>query len=227
MKSIELAVFDMAGTTVNEDNVVYKTIQKVLEEAGYRLPLGLVLKHGAGKEKRLAITEILAVAQVEEVGSVLIDRLYESFRAELKEAYEHLEVSTFNGVENLFSALMDQGIRVVLNTGYDRRTAEGLIEKLGWRIGHEIDGLITADDVKNSRPYPDMIELAMRQFSITEPGKVLKAGDSAIDIEEGKNAGCGLTIGVLTGAQSLEQLREAEPDYVLEGLADLRKLIEI
>lgn len=30
MSKIQLAVFDMAGTTVNEDNVVYKTVQKVL-----------------------------------------------------------------------------------------------------------------------------------------------------------------------------------------------------
>ena len=30
MKKIELAVFDMAGTTVNEDNVVYKTVRAAL-----------------------------------------------------------------------------------------------------------------------------------------------------------------------------------------------------
>ena len=32
MKKIELVVFDMAGTTIDEDNLVYKTVQKVINE---------------------------------------------------------------------------------------------------------------------------------------------------------------------------------------------------
>jgi phosphoglycolate phosphatase-like HAD superfamily hydrolase len=50
---------------------------------------------------------------------------------------------------------------------------------------------------------------------------VLKAGDSAIDIEEGKRAGCGITVGVTTGAQTREQLEDAKPTLVLDSLPDI------
>ena len=52
---IRMVVFDMAGTTVNEDNVVYKTLQQVINNAGYDFTLKQVLAEGAGKEKLQAI----------------------------------------------------------------------------------------------------------------------------------------------------------------------------
>ncbi|NNE76548.1 MAG: HAD hydrolase-like protein, partial [Pricia sp.] len=51
--------------------------------------------------------------------------------------------------------------------------------------------------------------------------RVLKAGDSIIDIEEGKNADCGITVGVTTGAHTEEQLLSAGPTYVLHSLSEL------
>ena len=43
MHTIKLAVFDMAGTTVNENNIVYKTVQKVINDLGYEVSLDQVL----------------------------------------------------------------------------------------------------------------------------------------------------------------------------------------
>ena len=54
MKGIELTVFDMAGTFINEDNVVYKTLQKAINQGGYPISREYVLEHGAGKEKHQA-----------------------------------------------------------------------------------------------------------------------------------------------------------------------------
>ncbi|MEZ5941408.1 MAG: hypothetical protein R3C18_08460, partial [Planctomycetaceae bacterium] len=54
---------------------------------------------------------------------------------------------------------------------------------------------------------------------------VAKIGDSTIDIEEGKNAGCGMTFGITTGAQTESQLGSADPTHVVGSLADLCKLV--
>ena len=137
-----------------------------------------------------------------------------------------LKVKTFPGVKEMMENLRNNGVYVVLNTGYDRKTASSLLLKLGWETGRDIDGLVTADDVSNGRPQPDMIYKAMNICGITEPQEVLKAGDSTIDIEEGKNANCGLTIGVLTGAQNETQLKTATPDYILPSLATLNEVLK-
>ncbi|MEL6898256.1 MAG: hypothetical protein AAFP90_19330 [Planctomycetota bacterium] len=49
----------MAGITVNENNVVYRTIEAAIAAAGYTIDLETVLQHGAGKERRTAIADIL------------------------------------------------------------------------------------------------------------------------------------------------------------------------
>lgn len=215
----------MAGTTVDEGNVVYKTVQKVINDKGFNISLEQVLEHGAGKEKHQAIIDVLTactdIDNIEEIAA----SAFENFKPALKEAYNTLNVKTFEGVKETMDALRAQGIHVVLNTGYDRKTASSLLDKLGWEVEKDIDGLVTADDVKNGRPAPDMIVEAMALCGISDPKVVLKAGDSTIDIEEGKNAGCGLTIGVLSGAQTEAQLKVAQPDHILQSLAELPEIL--
>lgn len=222
MTRIELAVFDMAGTTVNEDNVVYKTVKAALAKHGVEVSLDTVLEFGAGKEKFKAIADILKETKTTGVDA---NAVFEDFKEMLEEAYANLDVTTYDGVEELFELLKSKSVKVVLNTGYDHKTAKSLLNKLGWVPGEQIDALITADDVVKGRPSSEMIDKAMEMFKISESENVLKAGDSVIDIEEGKNANCGWTVGVLTGAQTREQLATAEPTLILDSLADLAKVL--
>ena len=221
---IDLIVFDMAGTTVDEDNVVYKTVRAAINAAAYDFSQDQVQAIGAGKEKSQAIRDVLALDgnshADEEVAAIFAD-----FKSRLAAAYENLDVREQPGASEVFARLRSNGIKVVLNTGYDRATAEGLIAKIGWNIGEHIDGLVTASDVETGRPGPEMIRLAMKQTGVGDSARVAKIGDSQIDIHEGQNAECGLTCGITTGAQSADQLAEAKPMHVINGLDELLPLV--
>lgn len=209
----------MAGTTVDEQNVVYNTLQKAINEFGVEVDLDTVLEFGAGKEKHQAIKDILkhlAYSNVEDS-----EVIFTIFKTMLDDAYKTLNVQPIEGVQEVITKLREKGVIVVLNTGYNTMIADLLLDKMKWRRGAQYDMLITADDVEKGRPHPDMIEKAMKDFDIEDPSTVLKAGDSAIDIEEGKNANCGITIGVLSGAQTRAQLEDMEPTYILNSLASL------
>ncbi|RYY37415.1 MAG: HAD family hydrolase, partial [Sphingobacteriaceae bacterium] len=56
--------------------------------------------------------------------------------------------------------------------------------------------------------------------------EVIKVGDSIIDIEEGQNAGCALSIGITTGAHTPAQLQSANPDYIIDNLMELLPIID-
>jgi phosphonatase-like hydrolase len=221
---IKMVVLDMAGTTVNEQNVVYKTLQKAINQQGYDLSLEQVLAQGAGKEKLKAIKDILAVYTGRREDD-FAQGIYKNFISQLGEAYDVLEVAPIEGAEQLFKALKEKNILIVLNTGYDAQTAKSLLKKLHWQEGKEIDGLITASDVANNRPMPDMILLAMKKFGISSAREVAKVGDSTIDIEEGRNAGCAMSIGITTGAHTREQLESAKPDYIINSLLELLPIL--
>jgi phosphonatase-like hydrolase len=221
---VKMVVFDMAGTTVDENNIVYKTLQKTINHAGFNFSLQQVLEVGAGKEKLMAIKDIIQSGgnncDEKEAGGI-----YNSFSAELAQAYNNYKIQPQPGAEELFATLKKKNIVVILNTGYNKPTATAILQRLGWQVGKQIDALITANDVSNNRPQPDMIFLAMQQFGITDGDEVIKVGDSIIDIEEGKNAGCKLSIGITTGAHTYGQLASANPNGIIHHLSELLPLI--
>lgn len=225
---ISLIVFDMAGTTVNENNVVYKSLQQAINRLGHDFSLDNVLLNGGGKEKLQAVRDIIkpAYASAEDLETDA-QKAFSDFLDILKEAYANLELATYPGTESLFRYLRENGVKVALNTGYNKKTALSLLDKLGWKEGETFDALVTADDVANSRPAPDMIYAAMEKCGISNAKEVAKVGDSIVDIEEGKSAGCGLTLGVTTGAQTSGQLNTADPDFILDSLLELKEIIAL
>ena len=221
---ISMVVFDMAGTTVDEDNVVYKTLQKALVKFEVNATLNQVLLYGAGKEKYQAIKDIVTSLQIE-LNEIVLKQIFEYFLTELSNAYMSFEVKEMPNALSTFKALRSRRIKVVLNTGYNRQTAQGLIDKIGWVQNIDFDLLVTASDVSNNRPNPDMIFLAMQEFHINPEDGVIKVGDSCVDIEEGQNANCTYTIGITTGAQTSEQLKTSQPNFIIDDLKDLLELI--
>ena len=221
---IKMVVFDMAGTTVNENNLVYKTLMNAINAAGFSYTLDQVLAVAAGKEKKEAIRSVLKTYEGSFDEAMVFD-IYEEFIGKLKLAYETEEILPQPGSIELFEKLRKEGIISALNTGYDRVTAEAILSRLGWKAGTEFDTLVTASEVNQNRPEPDMILLAMRYHGLTDGKSVVKVGDSSIDIEEGKNAGCGLSIGITTGAHTQKQLEEAKPDVVIDNLMEIFALV--
>lgn len=217
---ITMVVFDMAGTTVDEGNVVYRTLHKAIEKVCPSVSFEDVLKLGAGKEKLQAIRETLSGSNIS-LNEATIQEIFKDFLGLLDIAYANLIVVPTNNTERLFNELRTKDIKVVLNTGYNTVTAISLLNKLNWVKGVQYDLLVTSSDVSNNRPMPDMILYAMDKLYITDATTVIKVGDSTIDIEEGRNAGCKYNIGVTTGAHTKAQLESANPDYIFDNIYDL------
>ena len=106
---VQLVIFDMAGTSINEDNLVYKTIQQSMTSHGVPVSLELVLEHGAGKEKRTAIGDIAAVAAPEGVSEEWITKVHTAFKKELDTAYDTCDMEVFPSVKQVIKVLKDAG----------------------------------------------------------------------------------------------------------------------
>ena len=221
---IKMVVFDMAGTVIDENNVVYKTLLEAIVASGYELTLEEVLGEGAGKEKFQAIKDIVRKRD-ENADHEILMTIFKNFQFRLSDAYRDLDIKAQPGAEKVFKELKKRGIYVVLNTGYDSATAQTILKKVGWKEAKQIDAMITASDVINNRPHPDMIALAKKKLGLSDADQIVKVGDSVIDIEEGKNANCHLTIGITTGAHSKEQLLIADPNYIIDNLLEVLGLI--
>jgi len=220
--NIDLIVSDMAGTVVEEGGIVYETLQRVMNEDGLNVPDEAMHPwHGAKKE---AVIEHFALQAGTKSGDLeaQIVRISDNFLKAIEEAYfkEDSSVRLIDpNLEAWMRNLQAAGVKVALDTGYPARIQEGLVKKLGF--DHVVDGYISTYQVKEGRPFPYMIHQLMERLGIENVRRVAKVGDSVRDIEEGHNAGCGLVIGVTSGADTAEALLAAGADIIADVITDL------
>jgi phosphonatase-like hydrolase len=223
--SVRLAVFDIAGTTVADDHAVANAFCKAFESQGYDEVSEEDVKPLMGYKKPVAIRMVLEKLGIE-LDMALIEDIHEKFVSEMMDYYEYSpDVKPMQEAENVFLQLKEKGIKVALNTGFSKEIADVIVSRLQWKEKGLIDDYIASDEVEEGRPQPFMIQTLMQRSGVDDPKEVVKIGDTEVDINEGRNAGCALVIAVTTGAFTKEQLQEYNPDHIIDDLSQLPALI--
>jgi phosphonatase-like hydrolase len=228
MSSIQLVVFDIAGTTVRDNGSVADSFITAFRDYGFTMP-GAEVKKVMGFRKMDAIALLLEkFAPEHKEDSELIDRIHTHFIDKMIEFYMGDQtLSPLPHAEAVFYALKQQGIKIALNTGFTRSITDTILHRLRWDDRSPlIDQVICSDEVALGRPHPDMIKVLMRDLDIVSPAQVLKVGDTEVDVEEGRNAACGIVVSVTTGAYTREQLLPYGPDFIIDDLQELIPVIE-
>lgn len=225
---IELVVFDLAGTTVEDNDAVNACFRATLAASGIDAET-VAIDRVMGLPKPEAIRLLL-----EEFGrpcGVLpspstIDAIHADFTRRMRDYYANdPAVHEVPGAAAAFAALRRAGIKVALNTGFFRPIADSLLGRLGWRVPAVIDADVTSDEVQHGRPHPDMIHHLMARLGIRDARHVAKVGDTKADMDEGTNAGCVLVIGVTTGTCTREQLRAGPHTHIVDSVAQVPSLV--
>lgn len=226
--SVKLVVFDLAGTTVKDDNEVSKAFQAALQKNGYAVPFEMI-NPVMGYEKNEAITRILQLQEpdLSKITPVLIRNIYQEFVQQMIQHYQYAEdFGSLPHVEETFSALHAMGIQIGINTGFSRDIADAIVTRLQWREKKLIDHLVASDEVDKARPYPFMIEKMMLAGGISRKEDVAKVGDTEVDVREGQNAGCRFVIGITTGSFTRAELEQYQPTHIVDDIAEILDIIQ-
>jgi len=214
-------VFDMAGTTVNEGGVVYQTLFDVIKGNGIKIEREEMINFG-GVDK-LQVIKYFVNNRYSGNTEEKINTVYSDFNKMIVERYFSNDTMIdliHPNLPILFQKLRFNGIKIGLNTGYPIDIQERILHKLNMKPF--IDGYTSSDVVGHGRPYPYMIFNLMEKFNITDPQEVIKVGDTKNDILEGKNAGCLMSVGVLSGAANKEDFIEENADMILENINNIK-----
>lgn len=221
---VKLVIFDIAGTTVLDNNNVAKAFQKAFDENGIDINIEDATPL-MGYHKPLAI-QILLEQKGIETDAGLIQDIHDAFEKEMIYFYRYApEVKAVKGAEEIFEKLKADGLRIALNTGFSRNVADAIVERFQWKEKGLIDDLIASNEVEKGRPFPDMIEQLMLRSGLTDPKEVAKVGDTTVDIEEGKNAGCQYVIGVTWGAGREDELAGMKPSHLISDMMNVPEII--
>jgi phosphonatase-like hydrolase len=223
---IELVIFDMAGTTINDDDAVNRCVRAALAEVDVVVSREAV-NQVMGIPKPVALTKLLESAGRTD----LLPRLHAihaDFVARMTRFYQtDPSVHEIAGAGEVFERLRAAGIRVVLDTGFTRDIADVVLARLGWNRPGILDGTVTSDEVERGRPHPDMVRKAMRDLGISDARRVAKVGDTPADLDEGTSAGCGLVVGVTEGSHTAAQLQSSPHTHLVGTICELPALLGI
>ena len=185
-----MLVCDMAGTTVNEGGVVYRTLYETLRMFSVPITRDDV-DHWYGHSKHEVLGHFIREKKKSEDAKRVFDK-------QLLWNYEHGSISLIDPrLPDHFNRLRDRGMVIALNTGYSKEVQDVIVDRL--RMDAFIDTRISSSEVPRGRPHPDMmIELSLR--TMIPPINTVKVGDTQADVDEAINIGA-LPFGVLTGAE--------------------------
>ncbi len=215
---IELVVFDMAGTTVHDDNAVADC---------FRAALGAVGVHAKAK----AINDVMGLPKPEAIQLLLaaagrtidpeeVEAIHTSFVARMNRHYAtDPNVREIAGASAVFAELRSAGMKIALNTGFNRAIVDVILTRLGWTKA--VDATIASDESPRGRPHPDMIHLLMKRLGVTDALRVAKVGDTPVDLAEGFAAGCSVVIGVTTGVFTRQELEAKRHTHVLDSVIEV------
>ncbi|HVF66960.1 MAG TPA: phosphonatase-like hydrolase [Pyrinomonadaceae bacterium] len=216
MDEVELVIFDMAGTTVEDCGEVPDAFVGALAEHGIRVTPEQ-LSAVRGSSKRQAVLDLIPAGPGRQSRAAAV---YDSFRERLAIRYRSDGVRAVAGAVSTFRRLRERGVRVALNTGFDRETTVLLLDALGWD-GRVVDAVVCGDDVSRGRPAPYLIFRAMEAAGACSVRGVVNVGDTVLDLRAGHNAGVRWNVGVLSGAHARAALEAAPHTHLLASVADL------
>lgn len=222
---IHLAVFDIAGTTVKDDDFVAKAIHNAFEKKN--IPLrNIDLGPLMGYPKPIAIRIILEHQGIA-ANPNLVQTIHDDFVNEMLTFYKTSpEVEPLPGAEDIFRYLKQRGALIALNTGFSRNIAETIVTRLEWIERGLVDAYIGSDEVANGRPHSDMIVELKKRLNLSPDAVVMKVGDTIVDIEEGKGASCKFNVGITTGASTSAELETHHPTHIINHLLEIPAILQ-
>ncbi|MDQ4105856.1 MAG: HAD family hydrolase [Actinomycetota bacterium] len=193
---VKVVVLDVDGTLMDTNYLHVEAWARAFDEVGHRAP-------------RVEIHPKIGIGSGLLISEFVDDEETASKVAELHaEHYDELQKRAFPlpGARELIDSLAKQNYGVWLATSAEPHELERSLEML--EAEGKISGIVNSSDVEESKPAPDIFELALEKAGV-EPHEAVAVGDAIWDVESAKAAGLRCVAVLTGGAFSKEALKEA------------------
>lgn len=213
--NIRTILFDLDGTLIDTNELIIQSFLHTLET------------YYPGKYKREDVLPFIGPPLYDTFSALdndeaRINEMIATYRA-FNHAQHDALIREYETVYETIAALHRNGFRLgVVTTKINATAIMGLKRTKLDPFFHCVVGL---DDVKNAKPHPEPILKALELLN-SKPEEALMVGDNYHDILAGKQAGT-KTAGVAWAIKGREYLEKYEPDFMLEKMSDLLRIVGV
>jgi pyrophosphatase PpaX len=208
---INTVLFDLDGTLIDTNELIISSFLHTLEH------------YYPNQYKREDVLPFLGPTlreTFEPMDGTKVDEMIATYR-KYNLAHHDTFVTEFPTVLDTVKNLKEKGYKVgIVTTKISDVVMKGL--KLT-KLDSYFDVIVALDHVEKAKPDPEPIFKALEQLG-SKPEEAIMVGDNYHDILAGKNAGT-KTAGVAWTIKGRDHLEQFEPDYILEEMADLLKIL--
>ena len=213
MTSFQLLVFDFDGTLVDTKRDIADSVNRTLKELELRTLDREILSTFIGKGVNHLMTRSL-----EGTGYDDLPRAIDAF---MRHYEEHLmdQTTLFPNCRETLDYFSGQENTILSNK--PTRFITQILDALDFHA--PFSTIIGGDRMPAKKPNPGGLLHILEQHEM-RPEEALMIGDSRVDVETGKRAGV-RTCGVTYGHAGRKSLESAQPDWIIDDLAELKQLI--
>jgi beta-phosphoglucomutase len=216
----EAVLFDFDGILVDSEPMHYRAFTEVLDPLGMGFPWKEYVGTYMGFDDRDAFREAFRAKGVALDDAILADLVAAKSRA-FQEGIRN-GVTSYPGAVPLIASLHASGRPLALCSGALRSDIDPILERLG--IAGRFDVIVSADDVRRSKPDPESYTLAFARLSerraplLTRPERSVAVEDTPAGIRSAK--GAGLRVLAVTNSYGAGELADA--DWIVDSLESVR-----
>jgi beta-phosphoglucomutase len=216
----EALLFDFDGILVDSEPMHHRAFNEILDPLGMAFPWNEYLETYMGFDDRDAFRAAFRTRGIdlnESNLAKLVAAKAEAFLRGLRDG-----VTAYPGAVFLIESLKTAGIPLALCSGALRSDIDPILASIG--IARCFDVIVSADDVRKSKPDPESYMLSFDRLSarfptrLTVPGKSIAIEDTPAGIHSAK--GAGLRVLAVTNSYGPEELTEA--DWITDSLEEVR-----
>ena len=217
---LKAVIFDLDGTLVDTVDFHAQSWERTFQHFGHQIPYEQIRPQiGKGSDQLLPI--FFSVEELNESedghGPTLRERMRD-YRRELYKREYHPRIKAFPQVRELLLRIKADGKRIALASS---ATKDDLVTyKQIMNVEDLIDAATTTEEVKSSKPEPDVFSVTLDKLGGIACNDVIVVGDSPYDAEAAGKINL-RTIGVLCGGFPEENLRKAGCIAIYKDIADL------
>ena len=178
MKNYKLYLFDFDGTLIDSDPMIEACFIELYNKykPDEKIDKRKLLSFSGPPIKETLLHEFPSANQ-----KIILDEFLR-----LSKKYYDLVVKPYPGAKEVLLTLKNKGIKTALITSKAKEATLYALKTTG--LDGLFDCIITASDVKKSKPNPEGALFAMKSLGISDKNQVIMIGDSNYDYLTAKNA---------------------------------------